>query len=106
DPAALELRRMVLDAKPYDLADVHALPLHVDPAFRYSGDIQKVVDEPDHVPALPFDDLARLLGFGAAGARPPQREHTVHDRAKRVAQLVRENREKLVLSLVSIRQQT
>jgi hypothetical protein len=82
------------------LAQVERLRAQADAAARDARDVQQVVEQPRHVPRLAVDH----------GDRPPRRLveppvlfqdlGRVDDRAKRVAQLVREHGQELVLLAV------
>src|SRR5690606_38584343 len=68
-------------------------------------DVEQVVDEPSQLGGLAFDDFPSLLANARIGARlGTQQLGRVHDRSKRIAQLVREHGEKLVLAAIRLAQ--
>ena len=65
-------------------------------------DIEQIVDEPHHVIDLPLDDVARAL---VLRVRQPVNLHQLHGRPdgrERIAQLVREHRQELVLAPIRV----
>ncbi len=67
-----------------------------------AGDVEQVVDQPDHVAELPLHHVPGLGdGVGVAG-REPHHLQAVAQRGQRVAQLVGQQREELVLAAVRL----
>jgi len=88
---------------PEDLASqVDELALEHDFALRDAADVQEIVDHAAEVTQLPIDDLvlpsASVVARGVVG----EDGERVLDRRQRVAQLVAEHREKLVLAAVGV----
>ena len=86
-------------ARPHALAEVHALPLEDDLAGHDPADVEEIVDEAGHVHGLPVDDVAREHRARLAERRQAEHLHRAFDGAERIAQLVGEHGEKLVLRL-------
>ena len=85
-----------------DVGQEHAraAQLHLVPAD--AGDVEQVVDQPDHVPELPLHHGAGLGdGVGVAAGEPHDLQ-AVAERGERVAQLVGQQREELVLAPVGL----
>ena len=93
-----------LDGVGDDVGEQHAgaPELHLVPADP--GDVEQVVDEPDHVPELPLHHVAGLGDGVGVARRQPHHLQAVADRGERVAQLVGEQREELVLPPVGLLQ--
>ena len=73
------------------------LAAQIDVAARDARDVQQVVDQPREVLHLPLDHVARP-GELRIGQRAPAHDlDRVADRRERIAQLVREHGEELVL---------
>ncbi|MDQ3367216.1 MAG: hypothetical protein M3680_17470 [Myxococcota bacterium] len=91
--AALEERARDLERGVDDVGDLDVLLDELDPAARDPRDVQEIVDEPGQVLDLTLEELL-LLGLHAAELHDLERhEH----RRERIAQLVAEHREELVL---------
>ena len=95
--------RAVSTARSSSGAQAHRLALQLDQSAVDARQVQQVVDEAGHLAHLPVDhllgaDLRRRLG------REPQHGHRVLDRGERIAQLVRERGEELVLAPVLLAQ--
>ena len=74
----------------------------LDVAARDAGDVQKIVDQPDQVLHLPFDDLQGLRIVTVAVQL--QDLDGGHDGRQRVAKLVPEHRQELVLGTIGFPQ--
>ena len=81
------------------------LPAQLERAPTDAPEVEQVVDQPHHLPQLPLQDAVRLRQHRRVrGAGEPQRlERGAHGR-ERVAQLVRERRQELVLVPVGLEQ--
>ena len=79
------------------------LAAEVDLAARDPRDVEEVVDQPRHVIELPLDDGDRATGLLAEALALEQRQR-VPDWCKRVAQLVGEDRDEIVLAVVGVSQ--
>lgn len=79
-------------------------PAGLDQPAGDAGDVQQIVHHPRLVADLAVEDAERPLPRRLAGGGLLEDEQTVGDRAKRVAQLVREHGEELVLPPVRLRQ--
>ena len=95
---------MVVARPAHQLAQVDARPLELDLPARDARHVEQVVDEPGEVLGLTADDLLRARGLLAAGQRAVEEVDAVADRRERVAQLVREDAEELVLAPVRLAQ--
>ena len=88
-----------------DILCDQALPLQLDLVAGDARDVQQVVDEAREMRGLPLQDAAHLPdGRRLVGARAKNRRD-VEDRRERIAQLVRQHREELVLAPVRLQQQ-
>ena len=76
----------------------------VDLATHDSRDVEQIVDQANQVMYLPFHHVPRLLQCRSIDPRDLQYLEGVADRGERVAQLVREGREELVLATVGLGQ--
>ena len=72
--------------------------------MRDARDVEQVVEQPRHLPHLPLDDAADVAQRGVVGQRQAQRRHAAADRRQRVAQLVGEHGQELVLAAVAVAQ--
>ncbi len=94
-PLGLDERAGHLDRLGHRGVDLDALALQRDATLTDARDVEQVVDEPAHVIDLPLDDAALALArIGMAHAQELQRRQ---DRRQRVAQLVPEHGQELVL---------
>ena len=66
-------------------------------------DVEQVVDDPRQMQRLSRDHVLRELPLRVARSRVLQQVHRVRDRRERIAQLVAEHREKLVLRPARLR---
>ena len=65
--------------------------------------VEQVVEQPRHVPDLPLDDLVAPADLRLASRRPMRAMcGGLADRRERIAELVREHREELVLAPVGL----
>ena len=81
-----------------DVGQLHVLFLEVDLSARDAGHVEEVADEADEVADLPLDDRALALGgVDAAQLHELQRRQ---DGGERIAQLVAEHRDELVLRTI------
>ena len=102
-----QLVRARLDQRPggFDRGDqavreVQALLAQLQLAARDARDLQQVVEQPRHVLDLAVDDVLRPLQLRLGRVRRLADPRRVTDRRERVAQLVGEGREELVLAPV------
>jgi hypothetical protein len=106
EPVARGLQRRAhrLDRLLHRLAHAHRLaPQRHQPAVD-ARQVEQVVDEAGHVPDLPLDHALRLARLVSARRRHLQHRARVAHRRERVAQLVRQRREELVLAPVLLAQ--
>jgi hypothetical protein len=82
--------------------ELHALPAQRELVARRSARRRAVVHEPDHLQGLSLDHRYGGLRRGGERSDPLQHFHGVADRREPVAQLVREDREELVLGPVGL----
>ena len=92
-----------LDGARDHLTERDALQPELDLAAGDARDLQQVVDQPDHVVDLPVHDLERRLER-SLGLRQRQRLQRVANRRERIAQLVRQRGQELVLAPVGLLQ--
>ncbi len=97
--AALALRGNRRDAGAHAVREIDAMPIEDDLSGHDTADIEQIVDEARHVHRLAVDDVTGVRG--ARLAQPGQAEHLHRalDGAQRIAQLVRQHRQELVLRL-------
>ena len=84
-----------------DRPESHVLASQFDLAARDARDVQQIVDQPCQVIHLPLDD-GRRAGAGLVAVRRVEQRQRVADRRQRVAQLVREDGDELVLAMVGL----
>ncbi|MFO0617663.1 MAG: hypothetical protein U0414_34025 [Polyangiaceae bacterium] len=98
--APIEERARALDRSVDHRDEVDPLALELEHAPTDAGDVEQVVDEPHHVIELPVHRGERARRRRLA-VRLPRDQHVEPgaERRERVAQLVREDREELVLLL-------
>ena len=101
---ALEFRARRLDGVVEDLAQVDVLQPEVDVAARDARDVDQVVDDTRQHGGLALDHFMQPRDLGAV-LRSVQQLERIGDRRERVAQLVAEHREELVLALILLAQQ-
>ena len=85
-----------LDRARHDLRYFHRPSLEHHLAARQPGDVEQVVDQPNEMLRLAIDDV-ELLRWLSGGARLEDVDGC-HDRRERVAELVTEQRKKVVLA--------
>jgi hypothetical protein len=83
-----------------DRGDFNGLLAELDFAARDARHVEQVVDQPDQVLRLSLDHRVGAPRRLAAGRRALGDRQAVRDRRHGVAQLVRENAEEFVLTLV------
>ena len=98
-PPLVDERPGRLDRLVEDRARVHEVLPEPDLPARDARDVEQVVDEPDELPDLPLDDVAGPVAALLVGGHLED-GHGVVDRGERVAQLVGEHRQELVLVAV------
>ena len=97
--ARLDQRPRRLDRARHDRVDLDRLEAQADLAPRDARDVQQVVDQARELVDLPVDDVARPLQPLRRRRRFARRRlGRVADRRQRVAQLVRQHRQELVLA--------
>ncbi len=99
--AGVDQRAAGLDRGADGVGHVDLLAPQFDLALADAADVEQVVDQVHHLPQLALDDLARVVVHRLV-ARELHDLHRVADRCERVAQLVRERGEELVLAQVGI----
>jgi hypothetical protein len=92
-----------LDRAVDDLGDRRALQPQVDLAARDARHFHQVVDQPDDLAHLAPDHLDHAVGLAPA-VGPAHQLHRVGDRRQRIAQLVGQGRQELVLAAVGFLQ--
>nr|GEU28230.1 hypothetical protein [Tanacetum cinerariifolium] len=97
-------RRHLLDGVVDEVAHVQALGMQLHQAARDARDIEQIVHQRGHVHHLAADDLAGLADAGVVQPGHLQQVGGGADRRQRVAQLVRQHRQELVLALVRVGQ--
>ena len=103
-PAASISGRAVSTALLTHVRQQHAGPAQLHLVAVDAGDVEQVVDQPHHVPELPLHHGPGLGdGVGVAG-REPHHLQAVAERGQRVAQLVGQQGEELVLPPVLLPQ--
>jgi hypothetical protein len=93
-----------LGGGPRDVAKVGGLRAQRQLAARDPAHVEQVVHESTEVPELALDHLVAPAHLATAGGLLAQQLHHVPDRGERIAQLVRQHREELVLAPVAIAQ--
>ena len=92
---------MVADRRLHRVREIHRRALQHDLAGDRAADVEQVVDQARHVHHLALDDAGgaqrHRLGLVRCSA---ERVHRALDGAERIAQLVRQHREELVLRAV------
>ena len=76
---------------------VHRAPIEHDLARHDPTHVEEVVHQTGHVQRLPPDDVAGAYGAGLPKVGQAKHLHRAPNRAERIAKLVRQHREKLVL---------
>ena len=71
----------------------------LDADLAHARDVEQIVEQPRHVPALPLDHGARLLPARRLAVVIAQHRRGVQQRRQRVAQLVREHGHELIAHL-------
>src|SRR3954466_3632963 len=97
---ALDERAARFGRRLQDVRDVDSLAPQLDRPARDTRDVEQIVHEPRQVQRLPVDDVRRppeIFGGGGAGT---QYRCRMTDRTEGVAQLVGEQRKKLILLYV------
>ena len=91
-----------LDRAPQHDRDLDSLLAELDFATSDAGHLEEVVDEPHHVVDLALHELAHPLRVRMVACCEPQDVQRIADRSERIAQLVREDRQELVLAAVGL----
>jgi hypothetical protein len=95
--------RVTCDGALDHLRDVDAIALQLDVATVDAREVQQVVDDFGEPRALPLDDVLCARGTRVvARGNPLEKLDRAADRRQRIAQLVRERREKRALALFEI----
>ncbi len=100
----VDQRPVRLDGTADDGGDFHGLQPQLDSAGGDPRDLQQVVDEPHHVIDLPLQHFQHAIGSRVVAARQPQDIERIADRRQRIAELVGQRRQKLVLAAVSLKE--
>ena len=95
--------RAASTARARDLGEVHALLAQLDAPARDARDVEQVVHQPHHVPELAVHHLAHPLRDGIGEAARPLHLERVAQGSQRVAQLVPEHGQELVLGAAALR---
>ncbi len=98
----LDQRAARLDGALEHRAEVDGLLAQLDAAPRHARDLHEIVDEPDEVVHLALEHLVDLRGGGRVEPRRAQDLQAVANRRERIAQLVSERGEELVLAPVRL----
>src|SRR5438874_845550 len=80
-----------------DIAQIHWTSVKDNLARDNTADVQQIFDEARHMRDLTLQDVMRAHGARLSKVSEPQHLHGPAHRTKRIAQLVREHREKFVL---------
>jgi hypothetical protein len=98
--AFLDVRARLFHRRDRDLVQVKDLVFQFHQSARHARDVEQVVHQFRHVAHLARDDVAGLQTQAFAHFRQPQQLGGAGDRRQRIAQLVRQHRQELVLHLV------
>lgn len=74
--------------------------VELDEPLRHARHVEQIVDQAGHVLHLPRDDLARFTDAPRIAGRGAHQLRGARNRRKRIAQFMRQHREKLILALV------
>ena len=88
----------------HDRPELGPLFAEFDLAARDPAHVEQVVDKPRQLPDLTLHDFRRRAQRIAPVPGKPEGSRGVADRRERIAQLMRQHREELVLATVGIRQ--
>jgi hypothetical protein len=102
DVGGAERLQVVADDLAGQRHDVHRLAQQIDLPPGDPGDIEQVVEQAGHVSHLPVEDVARARGHLLGNAWSPEQVGGVEHGAERVAQLVGQHGQELVLALVGL----
>ena len=100
--ARVDQRPRGLDRARDHRGEVDRLALQRDLAARDARDVEQVVDQPRQLVDLALDDVARARALLVGQLLEPHQLHRVADRRQRVAQLVRQHGQELVLAAVGL----
>ena len=84
--------------------EIDVILLELELAARDARDVEQVVEQQRHVLHLALDDLAAPLALALVGGVRIEDAHGVADRRQRIAQLVRQRRQELVLAAIGLEQ--
>ena len=102
-PAGVDDRAAALDGPIQDRRQVNGLPVQVDEPSRDAADIQQIIDQPDHVLDLPLDHFGGVADlFMDVSSLMTDQAQRVGNGGQRVAQLVGEHRQELILALIGL----
>ena len=102
EPRQLERKAVVLDRVAHEHREIERHTAELDAAARDARDVEEIVDEAREVPELARHHLARARRAGGVVRRTGEKVQRVPDGRERVAQLVREGAEELVLAPVRL----
>jgi hypothetical protein len=102
--AAFEPRAAGLDRALDHRGERHATLAELEAIAADAADIEQIVEQPRHLPDLALDHVAQRVELRIG--RPFRAQHVqgVEDRRERVAQLVRQRGEELVLAAIRVAQ--
>src|SRR4051812_39034002 len=101
---SLYVRAAGLEREVDHRAEAHQLAADRELAARDARDVEEIVDEPRHLVDLAVDHRARPFELRREAALLGEQRDRVADRRERVAQLVRQHGEELVLAPVGFAQ--
>src|ERR671924_816084 len=96
-PARLEAVPLGLHGDVDDGADVQDFRAKLDPALADPREIEKIVQQAAQMASVTADELADTNGLRSAPVMTVEHTDAVQDDAERIAQLLRQQGEKLVL---------
>jgi hypothetical protein len=82
-------------------ARVHEILPQANLPARDAGDVEQVVDEPDELPHLPLDDIARPVAALLVGGQLED-GHRIIDGGERVTKLMGQHGQELILAAVTL----
>ncbi len=103
-PPGFDERPARLDGHAQGDGEIQLLFAQFQAALRDARNVQQVVDEPHELLQLALEQLTRARGRGGVGLREPQNFDGIADGRERIAQLVSQGGEELVLAAMGVAQ--
>ena len=103
-PRGLQGRPVVLGGQTRDRGEVAGLPLERELPPGDARDVEEIIDQPSHVRDLAIDDVPRPIEPRLRLPEPPEDLHGAADRGQRIAELVGEDGDELVLAAIGLPQ--